>query len=131
VTLQNAVTNTNQLVPKGRDLPFSPATTANAGLQYRFSLPHGALTPRVQYSYAAEQYATPFPSSVTLVPSHGIADFRLTWEPGELWRVEAAVSNLTDKVYIASQIQNSSTADGGILYGAPRQYTLRVSRKFE
>jgi iron complex outermembrane receptor protein len=130
-TLQNSVANANQVVPKGRDLPFSPGITANAGLQYRFTAGGGTITPRVQYSYAAEQYATPFPSSVTLVPSHGIADFRLTWEPTELWRVEASVSNLTDKVYIASQIQNSSTADGGILYGAPRQYALRVSRKFE
>ncbi len=131
VTLQNAVANANQLVPKGRDLPFSPATTANAGVQYRFNVARGTLTPRLQYSYAAEQFATPFQSSVTLVPSHGIADFRVTWEPSEQWRVEAAVTNLADKVYIASQIQNSSTADGGILYGAPRQYTVRVSRRFE
>jgi iron complex outermembrane receptor protein len=129
-TLQNAVTNTNQVVPKGMDLPFSPTITANAGVQYRFATAHGSLTPRLQYAYSAKQYATPFPSSVTLVPSHGIADFRLSWEPDEQWRLEAAVTNLSDKVYIASQIQNSSTADGGILYGAPRQYTLRVSRKF-
>ena len=130
-TLQNAVTNTNQLVPKGRALPFSPKLTANAGVQYRFSTAHGTWTPRLQYAYVDEQWATPFPSSVTDVPSHGVADFRLSWDPDERWRLEAAVTNLSDKVYIASQIQNSSTADGGIIYGAPRQYTLRVSRKFE
>jgi iron complex outermembrane recepter protein len=129
--LQNAVTNTNQLVPKGSVLPFSPDFTANAGVQYRFQIGHGSLTPRLQYSYITEQYATPFQSSVTLVPSHHVGDVRLTWEPDEYWRVEAAVTNVTDEVYIASQIQNSSTADGGILYGAPRQYLLRVSRKFE
>jgi iron complex outermembrane receptor protein len=129
-TLQNAVSGTNQLVPKGTALPFSPKLTGSAGVQYKFVTGLGTLTPRLQYSYAGEQWATPFQSFVTDVPSHGVADFRLTWEPSEQWRLEAAVTNLTDKVYIASQIQNSSTADGGIIYGAPRQYTVRVSRKF-
>jgi iron complex outermembrane recepter protein len=129
-TLQNAVTNANQLVPKGADLPFSPKTTANAGIQYRVPAGQGSITPRVQYAYTASQYATPFPSSVTLVPSHGIFDARVIYENDQGWRVEAAVTNLSDKVYIASQIQNSSTADGGILYGAPRQVSLRVSKQF-
>jgi iron complex outermembrane receptor protein len=130
-TLQNAVSGTNQLVLKGTTLPFSPKVTGTAGVQYRISLPSGTLTPRLQYAYAGQQWATPFQSFVTDVPSHGVADFRLTWEPTEQWRLEAAVTNFTDKVYIASQIQNSSTADGGLIYGAPRQYTLRISRKFD
>jgi iron complex outermembrane receptor protein len=129
-TLQNAVANQNQLVPKGRDLPFSPGTTGNVGVQYRWSVAGGTLTPRLQYSQVGSQYATAFPSVVTLVPSRGIADARLSYEREPGWRLEVAVTNLSDKVYIASQVQNSSTADGGIIYGAPRQYALRVSRQF-
>jgi iron complex outermembrane receptor protein len=129
-TLQNAVANANQLVPKGRDLPFSPVATANAGIQYRMTTATGSITPRLQYAFTASQYATPFPSSVTLVPSHALLDARITYQANSGWRFEAALTNLTDKEYIASQIQNSSTADGGILYGAPRQATLRVSKQF-
>ena len=35
-----------------------------------------------------------------------------------------------DKTYIASQIQNSTSATGGIIYGAPRQYGLRARLNF-
>jgi iron complex outermembrane receptor protein len=128
--LQNAVANQNQLVPKGRDLPFSPGTTANAGVQYRWSVAGGTLTPRLQFAHIGTQYATSFPSAVTLVPSRSIVDARLTYATESGWRVEAALTNLGDKVYIASQVQNSSTADGGIIYGAPRQTSLRISKQF-
>ena len=38
--------------------------------------------------------------------------------------------NFTDETYIASQSQNSSSADGGIIYGAPRQYGVRARVDF-
>lgn len=36
-----------------------------------------------------------------------------------------------DETYVASQIFNSSSADGGTIYGARRQYSLRVTYRFE
>jgi iron complex outermembrane recepter protein len=128
-TLQNLVTNQAQVVRDGDRLPFSPKFTVNAGLQYAFKLGTTQLTPRVQWSYQAEQLATPFASSVTIVPSHGVAGAQLAFEQNDKWRVEGFVENFTNKVYVASQIQNSSSADGGILYGAPRQFGVRVIGK--
>jgi iron complex outermembrane receptor protein len=84
----------------------------------------------VQWSHLSKQYATPFPSFNTLVPGRDLFDARLTFDFGERYTLEAYVNNLTDKTYIATQIQNSSSADGGIIYGAPRTYGLRLRFEF-
>jgi iron complex outermembrane receptor protein len=120
-----------RFVPSGRDLPFSPEWTINGGVQYAFALGGKTmLTPRFQVSYLSSQYATPFPSSATYVPGRTIADLRLTLDLGERYKIEGFVTNLFDKTYIASQVQSSSSATGGILYGAPRTYGVRAVVKF-
>ncbi|HVY80437.1 MAG TPA: TonB-dependent receptor [Steroidobacteraceae bacterium] len=129
-TIVNTVTNLPQLVHKGDDLPFSPNFTANVGIDYTFHLGTTRLTPRLQWAHVGEQLATPFPSEASIVPSRDIFDARLSFEPDAVWRIEAFVTNFTDKVYIASQVQNSSSADGGIIYGPPRQYGVRVMARF-
>jgi iron complex outermembrane receptor protein len=128
-SIVNTVTNAQQTVPKGADLPFSPEFTVNAGIDYGFAMGEGRLTPRVQWSYVGRQIATPFPSAVTIVPSRNLVDLRLTYQRGN-WQVEAFANNATDKTYISSQIQNSTSATGGIIYGAPRQYGLRAKFDF-
>jgi iron complex outermembrane receptor protein len=121
----------NRLVPQGQQLPFSPEWTVNAGAEYEFELGNDmTLTPRIQFSHVSEQYATPFPSALTLVPEHDVVDLRLSFRPNDALLVEAFANNATDEVYIASQIQNSSSADGGIIYGAPRQYGVRARFNF-
>ena len=107
-------------------LPFSPEWTINAGVQY--TIPAGSfdVTPRIQWSHLGEQWATPFPSVSTLVPARDLFDARLTFDFGEKYQLEAYVNNLTNKTYIATQIQNSSSATGGIIYGAPRTFGLRL-----
>lgn len=121
----------NRLVPDGRVLPFSPEWTINAGLEYEFLLGDDmTLTPRLQFSHVSEQYATPFPSAATLVPARDLIDFRIGLRPTDNLLLEGFVSNVLDEVYIASQIQNSSSADGGIIYGAPRQIGIRAKLSF-
>lgn len=120
-----------RFVPKGRVLPFSPKWTINAGLQYELAVSDSvSITPRVQWSHSASQNATPFLSANTFVPKRDIFDARLTLGLGDSYQIEAFVNNLTDKTYIASQIQNSSSADGGAIYGAPRTWGLRGVVKF-
>lgn len=89
-----------------------------------------SLTPRVQWSHLSEQNATPFPSANTIVPARDVMDARLTLDWNASLKLEAFVNNATDETYIASQIQNSSSADGGAIYGAPRTYGLRAVAKF-
>lgn len=115
-----------RLVPKGRSLPFSPEWTVNAGVQYTIAIGDVEITPRVQWSHLADQYATPFAGVNTLVPSRDLFDARLTLGLGGRYTLEGFVNNIGNKHYIATQIQNSSSADGGIIYGAPRTYGLRL-----
>lgn len=122
----------NRLVPAGLQLPFSPEWTVNAGAEYEVVLGNGmTITPRVQFSHVSEQYATPFPSVATIVPEHDVFDVRVGFKPWDNLLIEAFSSNVADEVYIASQIQNSSSADGGIIYGAPRQYGVRAKFTFQ
>jgi iron complex outermembrane receptor protein len=77
-----------------------------------------------------EQLATPFPGVASIVPSRDLLDLRLTYAHDNGWQVEAFATNVTDRTYIAAQIQNTTSATGGIIYGAPRQYGLRFKADF-
>jgi iron complex outermembrane receptor protein len=123
-------TNTNRVVPEGTPLPFAPELTATAGLQYELQMGSWSLTPRVQVSYLDEQLSTPFRYAATTVPSRTVADVRLTAMPTESLRLEAFATNVFDETYIAAQVQNASSATGGIIYGAPRQIGVRVRFDF-
>jgi iron complex outermembrane receptor protein len=115
-----------RFVPKDRRLPFSPRWTANAGVQYAIPLGAVTITPRLQWSHLSQQYATPFPSVNTRVPGRDLFDARMTFDIGERYTLEGFVNNIGNKTYIATQIQNSSSADGGIIYGAPRTWGVRL-----
>ncbi|MFC3096249.1 TonB-dependent receptor [Alteraurantiacibacter palmitatis] len=115
-----------RFVAEGATLPFSPKWTINAGMQYTFALGDVDITPRVQWSHLSSQLATPFPSVNTIVPGRDLFDARVTFDLGDRYKLEAFANNLFDETYIASQIQNSSSADGGIIYGAPRTFGLRL-----
>ena len=100
------------------------------GAEYAIPAGFATITPRVQWSHLSSQYATPFPSANTLVPGRDLFDARLTFDFGSAYKVEAFVNNVTNETYIATQIQNSSSADGGIIYGAPRTYGVRLRVEF-
>ena len=127
----NPCTAGNAYIPDGARLPYAPEWTINAGAQYEFLLSDAlTLTPRIQWSHISTQYVTPFQSERTIVPGRDVFDARLSLEIRDRYEVEAFASNFTDETYVATQIQNSSSADGGIIYGAPATYGLRVRMKF-
>ena len=128
--LTDSTTNANRLVPEGSIVPFAPEVTANAGIQYEFLIGNMTLTPRVQVSYLDEQLATPFRYQATTVPSRTITDLRVTLVPMDNLRLEAFATNLFDKEYISAQLQDASSARGGMIYGAPRQYGVRAKFDF-
>lgn len=128
--LTDSQTNTNRLVPAGSTIPFAPELTASAGIQYEFVIGNQSLTPRIQMSYIDEQLATPYPYPATTVPSRTVTDVRVTWLPLENLRLEAFATNVFDEEYIAVQLQDASSAQGGIIYGPPLQYGLRAKFDF-
>jgi iron complex outermembrane receptor protein len=85
----------------------------------------------VQVYYIDEQITTPFPSYRTIIPARTIFDVKLFLMWNENFRLEAFVNNVFDKSYIAAQIQDASSADGGYLYGAPRVFGIRGTYQFE
>ena len=133
VTLNNAnipPNGANQLVQSGDDLPFAPDLTFNAGLQYDLEFGDILVIPRIQISHIDEQISTPFPSGVTMIDERTLVDLKLIIEPSENFLLEAFVTNATDDEYVSSQIGNSSSADGGEVYGAPRQFGVRAKYDF-
>jgi iron complex outermembrane receptor protein len=128
--LTDSLTNTNRLVPAGSQVPFAPEVTANAGLQYDLRAGSWTLTPRILVSYMDEQLSTPFVYDATTVPSRTVTDLRLTATTGENLRLEAFATNLFDETYIAAQVQDASSATGGVIYGAPRQVGVRLKYDF-
>ncbi|HEX2585541.1 MAG TPA: TonB-dependent receptor, partial [Steroidobacteraceae bacterium] len=132
MTNGSVLPSVEQNVPAGTELPFSPTTTINGGVEYEFLLSgNQRLTPRLQMAYTGQQWATFFHNDkLTKVPSRTVIDARLTWEPIEKLQLEAYVTNLFDKTYIAVQVQEASSATGGYIYGPPRQFGGRFIYKF-
>jgi iron complex outermembrane receptor protein len=121
----------DSLVPQGQTLPYSPRWTINAGVQYAFDLGGGlTLTPRLQWSHLSNQVSSPFPSAFSLMPTRDVFDARLTLDIHDRYKIEAFATNFTDELYIASQVENASATDGGIAYGAPRQFGVRLVVNF-
>jgi iron complex outermembrane receptor protein len=88
------------------------------------------LTPRFQISHISDQYATPFPGPRSLLPERDVADLKLIIAREDNLRIEAFINNVFDETYIAAQIQNATSANGGFIYGAPRVVGARVSYNF-
>ena len=129
-------------VASGTTLPFSPQWTANFGLERNFMFGEMRVTPRIQVNYVSQQWSTIFETqastalqpgavnTLTLVPAHTTMDLRLTFEPKPGLQLEGYVTNVFNALYIAAQVQDSSSANGGIIYGAPRQVGGRLIYKF-
>src|SRR5690606_37719579 len=129
--LQNTLTNQHELVRSGDVLAFSPEGASNAGIQYDSDLANGmTLTPRLQWNHTSESYSTPFRSARTNMSSRDVVDLRVTLVPTDNVRVEAFATHLFDEEYETMQLMNSSSADGGTLWGAPRQYGMRIRYDF-
>jgi iron complex outermembrane receptor protein len=64
------------------------------------------------------------------VPSRTVADLRLTLKPSDAVRIEAFANNIFDETYIAAQVQDASSASGGIIYGPPLQFGVRAKFDF-
>ncbi len=121
-----------QLVQVGFPRPYAPDWTVNAGLQYEFLLSDEmSLTPRVQLSHKSSQTTQPFPTLIySTLPARTVIDARLTWAINDAISIDAFVNNLTDETYIAAQLQTTTSADGGYVYGAPRTYGVRFIGEF-
>lgn len=114
----------------GKQNPYSPEWTFNAGLQYAFSVGESAsLTPRLNYSYIGSQWTTLFQTPGTdLLHSFGLWNATITYNR-DLWQIQAYGTNLAGKVYAVGQSGAGANPDNN-LFGDPRQFGIRVMRSF-
>lgn len=108
----------------GRRLPFQPRTTFSAGAQHRFEVGSGSLTPRIDVAYTGSQYTTVY--QVPLLDSlddRTIVNANLTWNNGP-WTATLYSTNLDNEQYVIAKLSGLRVA------AAPRQYGLRVMRRF-
>ena len=104
---------------------YSPKWTWNVSAAYRIDAGNDyAVTPRVGYAYIGSQWAYPtFQATTDLIKARGLLQASLTLEK-DAWKVEAYGTNLANKFYVAGQNGKNE------LYGAPREYGVRISTKF-
>ncbi|NBC35348.1 TonB-dependent receptor [Novosphingobium sp. FSY-8] len=113
----------------GRQVNYAPKFSAAAGLGYDIAMPGGTLTPSVRVSHTASQWSSFFQLPYHRMDARTLVDLRLTYKAERNWKLQAYVTNLFDKTYIAV----SSTATDGIgAYGlgSPRQFGAALSYTF-
>lgn len=108
----------------GRRLPFQPRTTFSAGVQHRFDIGAGSLTPRVDVAYTGGQYTTVYqvPALDTL-EARTVVNATLTWNSGP-WTTTLYSTNLDNEQYVVAKLSGLRVA------GAPRQFGVRLMRSF-
>lgn len=104
---------------------YSPKWTWNVSASYRIEAGDDiAITPRIGYAYIGSQWAYPtYQASTDLIPARGLWQGSITIDKGT-WKAEVYGTNLANKFYVAGQSGKNE------LYGAPREYGVRVTKKF-
>jgi iron complex outermembrane receptor protein len=104
---------------------YSPKWTWNVSAAYRIDLGGmRTLTPRLGYAYIGSQWAYPtYQASTDLIAARGLLQGSITLDMGT-FKAEVYGTNLANKFYVAGQGNKNE------LYGAPREYGLRLSKTF-
>jgi len=87
------------------ELPFAPKWQGNLGIQYEAPLGGGSLTPRIDYTFQSETYATAINHARNLLDRRDVINARLTYrtESGA-WEATLGVTNVTDESYYYSKL---------------------------
>ncbi|MFT3756701.1 MAG: TonB-dependent receptor [Pseudoxanthomonas sp.] len=105
---------------------FAPELTWNVGAEYEFALGNDWLiTPRVNYGYVGKQYTAPTYYEAETMAARGLLSALVTFRSPGSTTFEVYGTNLTDKTYVAGRNADS------FLYGAPREYGVRVRYDFD
>lgn len=104
---------------------YSPKWTWNLTAAYRIEMGDDmVITPRIGYAYIGSQWAYPtYQASTDLINARGLWQGSITLDKGT-WKAEVYGTNLANKFYVAGQSGRNE------LYGAPREYGVRVTKKF-
>jgi len=118
---------------RGKKLPFAPDYNINAGLQYRFNVGDGYLTPRAEVNWVGRTYYTSFNTEAESQAAYSRINLFLNYElPDKGWSVNLFVKNLTDN-NVASLLTPANATIGGWVAGTalpPRTFGATVTKNF-
>lgn len=117
----------------GMKLAYAPERQFSLGVQYRIDLGSaGSLTPRLDWSYVAEQEVNQVQNNVLAkLPSHNLLNGRIAWNsPDEDWQVALQVHNITDELYYTGIGPNNNSGTTAANPARPREWSLSVRRSF-
>lgn len=111
----------------GKQQPYAPRWTVQAGVQYAFTLPGDAtLTPRIDYGMQGSRWATLFEVKPTdYLARQDLFNAQIVYERPDNWRVTLYATNLFDEHYATSE-----PLAGLALAGPPRQFGVRLFKSF-
>ena len=115
----------------GRQVDYAPKESGSIGASYTLNVGEGTLVPRLDWSYQARQWTSFFEAPWQTIPSRELLDFRAVYTPKPAWRIEANVTNVTNKLYAAGIGGGTSLPYVGSYYfGPPRLYGVAVRYAF-
>ena len=119
-------------VTLGMELPFAPKWQGNLGIQYAAPLAGGTLTPRIDYNFQSETYATAINNDRNLLERRDVVNARLTYRTGDdNWEGTLGVTNLTDDSYYYSKFDIFAAAGYVTATPArPREWFFALKRNF-
>ena len=117
--------------------PYTPRWKLNAGAQYAVTLGGaGSITPRVDWLYVSNQYASPQNEILNRIPSYGVANFRVTYrDRDDTWELSLEETNLFNKYYFTNLNGNSPASDPAqtqtAYLGRPREIQISLRRNLK
>jgi iron complex outermembrane receptor protein len=119
-------------VTLGMELPFAPKWQGNLGIQYAAPFAGGTLTPRIDYTFQSETYATSINDARNLLDQRDVVNARLTYRTGDdNWEGTLGVTNVTDESYYYSKFDIFAAA--GYVTATPsrpREWFFSLKRNF-
>lgn len=118
---------------KGKTPPAMPKYAGSIAASYRFDVPSGSLTPRLEVVYRGAEWARIFDlGAIDYIPAYTIANFNIEYAPqGSKLRVSLAATNLFNTAGINAKYTNPyGVGQTSEQYIAPRQVIGTIAYAF-
>jgi len=122
---ENGPESASCIALEGHDQTYAPEATFNFAVERAFAAGNDTITPRINYGYVSDQWATLFQNEALgdHIESRKMLGGQVAWQHGD-YTVTLYGTNLTDQHYVAA-------INSGLRFaGAPRQYGLRIVKFF-